>query len=126
MKFGRAPTTKQIGPDIPPRMPETTAAPTLAGVVVVTALFWLCLAALVWTHLLYPVAARPGAASRTRPVRKDDAYLPTVAVIVAAYNEEPVIERRIANLRALDYPPEKLEIVVTSDASSDRTDELAQ
>jgi cellulose synthase/poly-beta-1,6-N-acetylglucosamine synthase-like glycosyltransferase len=59
-------------------------------------------------------------------VRKDDAYLPTVAVIVAAYNEESVIERRIANLRSLDYPPEKLEIVVTSDASSDGTEELAE
>ena len=37
-----------------------------------------------------------------------------------------MIERRIENLRALDYPPDKLEIVVTSDASSDRTDELAE
>jgi cellulose synthase/poly-beta-1,6-N-acetylglucosamine synthase-like glycosyltransferase len=51
---------------------------------------------------------------------------PTVAVIVAAYNEESVIERRIENLRALDYPADRLEIVVTSDASSDRTDELAE
>jgi cellulose synthase/poly-beta-1,6-N-acetylglucosamine synthase-like glycosyltransferase len=59
-------------------------------------------------------------------VRKDDAYLPTVALIVAAYNEEAVIERRIANLRSLDYPPERLQIVVTSDASSDRTDEIAE
>jgi cellulose synthase/poly-beta-1,6-N-acetylglucosamine synthase-like glycosyltransferase len=95
-------------------------------VVVVTVLFWLCFAALAWTHLFYPLAARLGAASRTRPVRKDDAYLPTVAVIVAAYNEESVIERRIANLRSLDYPPERLEIVVTSDASSDGTEELAE
>jgi cellulose synthase/poly-beta-1,6-N-acetylglucosamine synthase-like glycosyltransferase len=48
-----------------------------------------------------------------------------VTVIVAAYNEETVIERRIHNLLELDYPREKLEIVVDSDASSDRTDELA-
>ncbi len=93
--------------------------------VVVTALFWLSFSALAWTHLVYPLAARLGAAIRTRPVRKDDAFLPSVAVIVAAYDEESVIERRIANLRALDYPPEKLELVVTSDASTDRTDELA-
>ena len=51
---------------------------------------------------------------------------PTVAVIVAAYNEEPVIERRIENLLELDYPRDKLEIVVTSDASTDRTEELAR
>jgi glycosyltransferase involved in cell wall biosynthesis len=91
-----------------------------------TIAFWACLGALVWTHVGYPLAARALAIVRPRPVRKDDAYLPTVAVIVAAYNEEPVIERRIANLRSLDYPPEKLEIVVTSDGSSDRTDELAE
>lgn len=47
-------------------------------------------------------------------------------MIVAAYNEEPVIERRIANLRELDYPSERLELVVTSDASTDRTEELAE
>jgi glycosyltransferase involved in cell wall biosynthesis len=88
--------------------------------------FWACFGALVWTHVAYPLAARALAIARSRPVRKDDAYLPTVAVIVAAYNEEHVIERRIANLRSLDYPTEQLEIVVTSDASSDRTDELAE
>jgi cellulose synthase/poly-beta-1,6-N-acetylglucosamine synthase-like glycosyltransferase len=46
-------------------------------------------------------------------------------VIVAAYNEESVIERRLANLAELDYPRERLQIVVTSDASTDRTEELA-
>jgi glycosyltransferase involved in cell wall biosynthesis len=58
-------------------------------------------------------------------VRIDERTVPHVVVIVAAYNEEAVIERRIANLRELEYPAEKLEIVITSDASSDRTDELA-
>jgi cellulose synthase/poly-beta-1,6-N-acetylglucosamine synthase-like glycosyltransferase len=95
-------------------------------VIVVEILFWTSLAALVWTHLGYAVSARVLSRIRTRPVRKDEAHSPSVAVIVAAYNEEPVIERRIENLRALDYPPEKLEIVVTSDASTDRTDELAE
>ena len=92
---------------------------------VVAILFWLCFAALAWAHVLYPLGARALAGARTRPVRKDDALLPTVAVIVAAHDEEPVIERRLANLRALDYPAEWLEVVVTSDASTDRTEELA-
>ena len=47
-------------------------------------------------------------------------------VIVAAHDEEPVIERRVANLRELDYPSDRLELVVTSDASTDRTEELAE
>jgi cellulose synthase/poly-beta-1,6-N-acetylglucosamine synthase-like glycosyltransferase len=46
--------------------------------------------------------------------------------VVAAYNEEAVIERRLENLLALDYPAGKLEIVVASDASSDRTNELVE
>jgi cellulose synthase/poly-beta-1,6-N-acetylglucosamine synthase-like glycosyltransferase len=92
----------------------------------VASLFWLCVGALVWTHAAYPAVAHVAARLRGRPVRHDDAYTPTVAVIVAAYNEEPVIERRIANLRALDYPQDRLEIVVTSDASSDATDALVE
>jgi cellulose synthase/poly-beta-1,6-N-acetylglucosamine synthase-like glycosyltransferase len=57
---------------------------------------------------------------------RDEAMLPVVAVVVTAHDEESVIERRIENLRALDYPPEKLELVVTSDASTDQTDALAE
>jgi cellulose synthase/poly-beta-1,6-N-acetylglucosamine synthase-like glycosyltransferase len=53
-------------------------------------------------------------------------YEPDVTVIVAAYNEETVIERRLENLLALDYPPEKLRVVVASDASSDGTDGLVE
>jgi cellulose synthase/poly-beta-1,6-N-acetylglucosamine synthase-like glycosyltransferase len=58
-------------------------------------------------------------------VRRFDAT-PSVAVIVAAHNEEAVIGRRIENLRALDYPSESVEIIVTSDASTDTTEGLAE
>src|SRR2546423_4680863 len=89
-------------------------------------LFWGSLAALAWTHALYPATVALAARVRTQRIARDDAFLPTVAVIVTAYNEEDAIERRIENLRELDYPPEQLEIVVTSDASTDRTEELAE
>jgi cellulose synthase/poly-beta-1,6-N-acetylglucosamine synthase-like glycosyltransferase len=89
-------------------------------------LFWGSLAALAWTHALYPVTVALAARVRTRRVALDDGYLPSVAVIVTAYNEESAIERRLENLRALDYPAELLELVVTSDASTDRTEELAE
>jgi cellulose synthase/poly-beta-1,6-N-acetylglucosamine synthase-like glycosyltransferase len=92
---------------------------------VVKTLFWGSAAALAWTHVGYPVAA--AALARARGRRVDAAaWEPTVTVIVPAYNEETVIERRIANLRALDYPADKLELVVTSDASGDRTEALAE
>jgi cellulose synthase/poly-beta-1,6-N-acetylglucosamine synthase-like glycosyltransferase len=89
-------------------------------------LFWGSLAALAWTHALYPLTVALVARVHTRRVALDDAYLPSVAVIVTAYNEESAIERRLENLHALDYPPELVELVVTSDASTDRTEELAE
>ena len=90
----------------------------------VKAVFWASLACLVWTHVAYP--AFVAGLARLRPKHVDDADIePTVAVIIAAYNEEPVIARRIENLLSLDYPQDKLQIVVSSDASSDRTEEIA-
>ena len=89
-------------------------------------LFWGSAAALAWTHVGYPLAAGALARVRERQVAKDPSAEPSVSVVVAAYNEEAVIERRLENLLALDYPAERLEIVVASDASSDGTDELVE
>jgi glycosyltransferase involved in cell wall biosynthesis len=93
--------------------------------VVLEVVFWAALGALLWTHVGYPLAAAGLARVRQRTVRKGD-YTPRVSVIVAAANEEQVIQRRLENLLALDYPDDKLEIVVASDASSDRTDEIVE
>ncbi len=86
--------------------------------------FWASLALLVWTHAAYPAFAALLARVAPRRVHKADVE-PAVTVIVAAYNEESVIARRIENLLELDYPADKLSIVVSSDASSDRTEEIA-
>ena len=94
--------------------------------IVAVVLFWGSLAALVWTHALYPATVALVGRLYNKCVALDPEYLPSVAVIVTAYNEEGSIERRLDNLRALDYPPELLELVVTSDASTDRTEELAE
>jgi len=64
-------------------------------------LFWGSLGGLVWTHAAYPLAARLAASLRTRSVRRDEDELPSVALIVTAYNEEAVIERRLENLLEL-------------------------
>jgi cellulose synthase/poly-beta-1,6-N-acetylglucosamine synthase-like glycosyltransferase len=94
-------------------------------VVAVKVLFWASLAALVWTHAAYPALAALSARVRSRRVAADDGT-PSVTVIVAAHDEETVIERRVRNLLALDYPADRLEVVVTSDASTDATEELAE
>ena len=92
---------------------------------VVKPLFWLAGGALVWTHAGYPLAARALARRRGRFVRKADAA-PFVTVVVAAHDEESVIERRLENLLGQDYPADRFEIVVASDASEDGTDAIVE
>jgi cellulose synthase/poly-beta-1,6-N-acetylglucosamine synthase-like glycosyltransferase len=87
--------------------------------------FWGSAAALAWTHAGYPVAAAALARVRGRPVRRED-MTPDVSVIVAARDEEAVIAERVENLLALDYPADRLRVVVASDGSTDRTDELVE
>jgi cellulose synthase/poly-beta-1,6-N-acetylglucosamine synthase-like glycosyltransferase len=92
-------------------------------VVVVRVLFWASLAGIVWTHLGYPLAAALLAKLRPREVRKAD-VTPSVTAIIPAHDEESVIAARLDNLLALDYPGQQLEILVVSDGSTDRTDEI--
>ena len=83
--------------------------------------FWGSLGALAWTHAGYPLAMGALARLRPRSVRKAD-ETPSVALVVSAHDEEAVIRRRIENALALDYPEDRLEIVVASDGSTDLTD----
>ncbi|MGI8886383.1 MAG: glycosyltransferase family 2 protein [Gaiellaceae bacterium] len=89
------------------------------------ALFWGSLGALAWTHACYPAAMGVLARVRPRPVRRQD-VTPSVALVVSAHDEEDVIGRRLENLLELDYPPERLEIVIASDGSQDRTDAIVE
>jgi len=93
--------------------------------VIVRALFWGALGALAWTHAGYPAAIGLLARLRPRAVARED-VTPSVAVVVSAHDEEDVIGRRVENLLALDYPPELLQVVVASDGSTDRTDEIVE
>jgi len=89
--------------------------------------FWAALGLLVYTHVGYPLLLHQIAALRgRRPAapRADEA--PRVSLIVAAYDEEAVIADRVRNALELDYPRERLELIVASDGSSDRTVELAR
>jgi len=61
----------------------------------------------------------------TKPfVFKTEYPLPTVTVMVAAYNEEDIIEEKIANTLLLDYPKDKIQLIFITDGSSDRTEEI--
>jgi glycosyltransferase involved in cell wall biosynthesis len=93
--------------------------------VIAKVLFWVSLGALVWTQVGYPLFVALLARFRGHPVRKGE-FTPHVTVIVAAHNEETVIERRLRNLLEQDYPAERFDIIVASDASTDETDGLVE
>ncbi len=89
----------------------------------VAIVFWVGVGLLLYSLVGYPLLL--AALVRLRPRRASGPgaaeQLPTVSVIVAAYAEAEVIEARIANLRALDYPDDRLELVVACDGSPDDT-----
>src|SRR5713226_4242414 len=88
-------------------------------------IFWLGAAALGYTYAGYPLLLLIMSRLRPRKVRRAD-FMPVVTVIVTAYNEERDLAAKLENTLMLDYPPELLEIIVASDCSTDRTDEIAR
>jgi cellulose synthase/poly-beta-1,6-N-acetylglucosamine synthase-like glycosyltransferase len=92
------------------------------------AIFWVSAALIAYTHLGYPLVLRVLLALRRRPTLAPGVWeeLPHVSLIVAAYDEEEVIEAKVANALALDYPRERLELIVASDGSADATAERAR
>jgi cellulose synthase/poly-beta-1,6-N-acetylglucosamine synthase-like glycosyltransferase len=87
---------------------------------------WGSLALIAWTHAGYPLVAAAAASRRRYEPRRDDRRLPSVALIIAAHDEERVIEKRLENALALDYPPELLEVIVSLDGSTDGTRAVAE
>jgi hypothetical protein len=87
--------------------------------------FWASAGLLVYAQLGYP-GLLAGLDRLRRPrqpdlLPADDSDLPDVSLVVAAYNEEPVIAEKVRNARALDYPRDRLEVIVSVDGASDGT-----
>lgn len=91
-----------------------------------TTLFWLSLLILVYVYVGYPLLVRLLSLLRMTPVQRDDSYRPSVSIVIAAYNESADIENTLDNKLKLDYPLEKMEILVVSDESDDGTDEIIE
>jgi len=93
---------------------------------VVEGLFWACTAVLFYVYAGYPLLlliVATLAPRRRQPMLADD-RLPFLSILIAAYNEEANIGEKIQDTLALDYPPERMEVLVLSDASTDRTDSI--
>ncbi|MDT5123032.1 MAG: hypothetical protein QOC96_2514 [Acidobacteriota bacterium] len=93
--------------------------------VVMQICFWSGAALLCYTYAGYPLLLLIVSRLRSRPVHRAE-WMPHVSVIITAYNEERDIAAKLENTLALDYPADKLEIIVASDCSSDRTDEIVR
>ena len=89
------------------------------------AVFWSALFFVVYTYLIYPVLLWLLAAGRKRPEYAPLGEWPEASLIIAAHNEEAVLRAKLENALAMDYPAERLDIIVVSDASTDGTDRIA-
>ena len=93
-------------------------------------LFWLAIFLILYSYLLYPVVLYSFSRvfSKRKQVKKnvitEGSELPSVSVVVSAYNEESCIGERIENLLSLDYPHDKIRFFIASDGSSDKTDSI--
>ena len=93
-------------------------------------IFWVSLFLVVYTYALYPVilfilsslsGKRTG---KTVGNTDGSAEYPSVSMVVAAYNEEKVIESKVRNCMEIDYPADKIEFLIGSDGSTDKTNEI--
>jgi len=91
-----------------------------------TALFWIGVLWIGYVYVAYPlILALLGKIQRVHPIIKDD-FLPTVSVLISARNEEKDIGWKVTETLAWDYARDRLELLIASDASEDRTEEILQ
>ncbi|RKX26510.1 MAG: glycosyltransferase family 2 protein, partial [Candidatus Zixiibacteriota bacterium] len=88
-------------------------------------IFWLSVFLIFWAYFGYFLTLKLISPLYTHRVLKEDT-LPNVSLVITAYNEEARIQNKLENTLELDYPKDKLEVIVVSDASTDRTDEIVK
>jgi cellulose synthase/poly-beta-1,6-N-acetylglucosamine synthase-like glycosyltransferase len=86
-------------------------------------LYWLAVALLVYTYFLFPVIVFLRGKLWRHPYKTAD-ITPHVSMIIAAYNEAQSIGDKLDNLLSLDYPRDRLEVIIASDGSDDGTNEI--
>jgi cellulose synthase/poly-beta-1,6-N-acetylglucosamine synthase-like glycosyltransferase len=98
--------------------------PIITQLIIVQAIFIVAVAMIGLIYIGYPMLIFVLSRLFAFPVRQAE-ITPSVSFVIAAYNEEKDLARKIENTLALDYPREKLEVIIASDCSTDRTDEIA-
>ena len=92
--------------------------------------FWLSALLILYTYAGYPILlVLLARIFPRRPIPKEEtppAPFPTVTLLIAAYNEQAILRARLENALQLDYPAERLQILVAADGSSDATVQIAE
>ena len=87
--------------------------------------FWLILGIVFYTYFGYPLFILFLSLFINNRINKKDIE-PSVSLLITAYNEEKNIARKLEDTLGLDYPREKFEIIVASDASDDGTEQIVR
>jgi cellulose synthase/poly-beta-1,6-N-acetylglucosamine synthase-like glycosyltransferase len=91
-------------------------------------IFWACFLLVAYTYVLYPavlfLASSVARLRRRAPATFEAAAMPAVSLVIPAHNEARHLTAKLANLAALDYPRERLEVLFVSDGSTDATNEI--
>ncbi|NWG29099.1 MAG: glycosyltransferase [Ignavibacteriaceae bacterium] len=90
----------------------------------IAAIFWFAVLLLSHAYFIYPFSLRIFNLFKSSPSVNYQDELPSISILIAAYNEEKVIAERIDNIRNLDYDFNKLELIIGSDCSDDKTNEI--
>ena len=86
-------------------------------------IFWEGVGLIFYVYLGYPILVFLVSRVFPKRVKRGD-FEPLVSIVITAYNEERDIRRKLENTLLIDYPVEKVEIIVASDCSSDKTDDI--
>ena len=86
-------------------------------------LFWSSAWVVILTYIGYPICVYVRARFWPRPVQRASIF-PKVTIVLAVHNEEKSLPRKLINLAGLDYPADRLEVIVISDGSTDETNEI--
>jgi cellulose synthase/poly-beta-1,6-N-acetylglucosamine synthase-like glycosyltransferase len=90
----------------------------------IAAIFWFAVLLLSHAYLIYPFSLRIFNLFKSSPSVNYQDEVPSISILIAAYNEEKVIAERIENIKSLDFDFSKVELIIGSDCSDDKTNEI--
>ena len=91
---------------------------------IIAGIFWLSVFFLFQAYIFYPLSLKILTLLKGRTKNENSDYSPSISILISAFNEQKVIEGRIKNIKNLDYNFNRLELIIGSDCSSDKTNEI--